>query len=150
MIEARTGGTATLLLNGRVLNAGGTTTPGSDSPGTTPSAALYDPVSGTWRQTRSLVAARNDHSATLLLDGRVLVAGRIVPVHGSPSMPAGAELYDPGSGIWTGTASMVEVLYGHSATLLLDGTVLVVGGYTGIGGSFPPASAELFDQGGGP
>jgi hypothetical protein len=57
---------------------------------------------------------------------------------------ATAELYDPVSGMWTATADMIEARYGHMATLLLDGRVLV------SGGGSTPATAELYDPGGNP
>ena len=58
-------------------------------------------------------------SATLLLDGSVLLAG-----------PDGAELYDPTTGSWTLIGSKPCCDDGTSATLLLDGTVLMAGGVT--------------------
>jgi N-acetylneuraminic acid mutarotase len=143
MIEARFGGTtATLLLDGSVLVAGGT-----DSVGfLLASAELYDPGSGSWTATGSMIAARGSHTATLLPDGRVLVAGG--NSDGEPYTLASAELYDPTSGSWTATASMIEARGGHTATLLPDGKVLVAGGVAaGIGEDIPPAlaSAELYD-----
>ena len=79
-------------------------------------------------------------TATLLPDGRVLVAGGIKP-RGDASVLASAEVYDPASGTWTSTGSMIEARAGHTATLLKDGTVLVAGG------SYPGSlsSAELYD-----
>jgi hypothetical protein len=56
--------------------------------------------SGTWTETGSLIAARVGHTATLLPNGKVLVAGYA-------NLPSSAELYDPASGIWTATGSMV-------------------------------------------
>jgi N-acetylneuraminic acid mutarotase len=73
------------------------------------------------------------HTATLLPDGRVLVAG---------SFSNSAELYDPRSGSWTAGGSVAGVYGGHTATLLADGTVLVAGGYDSTGAL---ASAELYD-----
>jgi hypothetical protein len=76
-------------------------------------------------------AARFAHTATLLPNGMVLVAG------GSDST---AELYDPSTGSFSTTGAMGTGRSGHSATLLLNGKVLVVGG-----GSFVPlATAELY------
>jgi hypothetical protein len=57
---------------------------------------------------------------------------------------ASAEVYDPDSGTWSATASMIEGREGHTATLLSDGTVLVVGGYA-IDASGSLTSAELYD-----
>jgi hypothetical protein len=115
----RSGHTATLLPDGRVLVAAG-----EGEPGTLSSAELYDPATGLWTATGSLHAARRDHTATLLPDGRVLVAGGQV----SEADLASAELYDPSTGTWTPTGSMNTARNGHTATLLPDGRVLVVGG----------------------
>ena len=90
---------------------------------------------------------------SLLTDGKVLVAGGNDLMTG-PDYPATglaqatAELYDPASGTWTATASMLTPLDHHTATLLPDGTVLVAGGVTGGGDQrIVLASAELYDPG---
>jgi hypothetical protein len=132
--------TATLLLNGKVLVAGGY------NAGTIlNSAELYDPASGTWSVTGSLNTARFWHTATLLPDGRVLVAG------GGRNLNT-AELYDPNTGTWSITASLNTGRYRHTATPLPDGKVLVTGGFTGFSTSgrcpcidFVTNSAELYD-----
>jgi hypothetical protein len=94
---------------------------------------------GTWEETGSLATARYYHTATLLPNGKVLVAGGFIDV-----IPlASAELYDPASGIWSATGSLAAARDYHTATLLPNGKVLVVGGYY-----YPPgalASAELYD-----
>jgi N-acetylneuraminic acid mutarotase len=130
MAAARSGHTATVLPDGRVLVAGGNTLA---------SAELYDPDSGQWNATGSMAAARSGHTANLLPDGRVLVAGG--------NALARAELYDPSTGFWTATGNMVVPRSGHTATLLSDGTVLVAGGYFGsIASSYSGLpSAELYD-----
>jgi N-acetylneuraminic acid mutarotase len=126
--------TATLLLDGRVLVAGGD---GSAAA----AAELYDPVSGTWSATGSLTTARGGHTATLLPDGRILVAGGY-----NDDWLAAAELYDPRDGTWSTTGSMTTARGGHTATLLPDGTVLVTGGSVGPGGEFYATSsvAEVY------
>jgi len=94
---------------------------------------------GKFVPTGNLNAPRIGHTATLLQDGRVLIAGgsRVdeTPINS-------AELYDPAVGTFSPTANMIISRNGHTATLLLDGRVLITGGYTGgdLG-----ASAELFD-----
>jgi hypothetical protein len=100
-----------------------------------------------------MITARESQTATLLPDGTVLVAGGN---SGSSviGLLASAELYDPGSRTWTATGSMTEARYGHTATLLRDGRVLVALGShqtgctpgTPCSGSIDPlASAELYD-----
>src|SRR5450759_1807246 len=125
--------TATLLPDGKVLVAGGTDSNnnlGSNS--ALASAELYDPSNGSWTATGSMVTPRMFHTATLLPDGKVLVAGgTAVPGGdmggGGPTL-ASAELYDPSNGSWTATGKMPTPRQGHTATLLPDGKVLVAGG----------------------
>ena len=83
-------------------------------------------------------------SATLLADGKVLIAGGISQwgMMGFSSALASAELYDPATGKFTPTGSMIAARANHTATLLRDGRVLIAGGY-GKGGAL--ASAELYD-----
>src|SRR6266853_1898148 len=90
--------------------------------------------------TGSLATAREHHTATLLPNGKVLVAG------GSENAGAlaSAELYDPATGTWMTTGSLNDQRTSYTATLLPNGKVLVVGGYgRGIFGVW--ASAELYD-----
>ena len=80
-------------------------------------------AAGTWSLTDSMSTARFVHTATLLSDGRVLVAGGF---DGFTSQ-ASAELYDPATGTWSTTGSMAFARHGHTATLLPTGKVLVAG-----------------------
>lgn len=134
MTRPRSGPTATLLPDGKVLVAGGD--PPTDQPGPhgLDSAELYDPVTGSWTATGSMATTAMVSSATLLPDGKVLVLGL------TPSSAPSAELYDPISGTWTVTGKMVADPGGATATLLRDGKVLVV-----VSGT----SAELYDPGSG-
>jgi hypothetical protein len=153
MIEARNDFSATLLLDGRVLVAGGSSILPSGAPGLVASAELFDPDSGTWTPTGNMNGVRAENTATLLLDGTVLVAGGN---SGSSAIGflASAELFDPDSGSWTATGSMIQARDFPLATLLRDGRVLVVGGLhqtgcnpgTPCSGSLDPlVSAELYD-----
>ena len=91
----------------------------SNTPG--PDNAL---ASGNWTPTSSLNTARFLHTATLLQNGKVLVAGG----SGFSGISASAELYDPASGTWTATGSLNTARRSHTATLLQNGMVLVAGG----------------------
>src|SRR5437867_1194536 len=134
--------TATLLPNGTVLVAGGVNGDIFEFGSILANAELYDPTSGTWTATGSLGAARGEHTATLLPNGKVLVAGG---VSNSYSFLVSAELYDPASGTWTATGSLGAARNGHIATLLPNGKVLVAGGFNGDSDSSILVSAELYD-----
>lgn len=92
-----------------------------------------------WSATGSMNSGRYLHTATLLRDGRVLVAGGAL----SGENPVAAETYDPATGEWTATDDMATLRVGHTATRLSDGRVLVVGGHTPAGEAL--TSTELFD-----
>jgi hypothetical protein len=117
------GHTATLLNNGKVLIAGGQYIIPNFGAGQSP-AELYDPASGTFTLTTGdLTTPRSLHTATLLNDGTVLIAG------GANSYSlAGAETYDPTTDVFTASGSMATARDGHTATLLSNGKVLIVGG----------------------
>ena len=119
---------AILLTTGKVLFTGGLE--GEDI-----HAELYDPVAGVFTPTANMTRPRLDHSVTLLGDGTVLLAGsQRTGIDGGQAI-ASAELYDPVTGTFSATGDMVTPRFGHTAPLLPDGTVLIVGG---------PAPAELY------
>jgi hypothetical protein len=135
----RYGASATLLPNGKVLVTGGQHVEGCCVVSLA-STELYDLVSGTWSTTGSLHTARRSHTATLLPNGMVLVAGG----YGTSDFDvlASAELYDPAIGSWSTTASLTTARARHTATLLPNGKVLVAAGFDSFNGL---ASAELYD-----
>jgi hypothetical protein len=137
MAEARGGHTATLLNNNTVLVAGGANA-GGGSPfyaDGSKTAEIYDPLTKVFTSTGNMVTARVKQTATLLLTGKVLIAGGST----SSSPIAAAELYDPGTGVFTPTGNMTSPRIGHTATLLQDGRVLVTGGGGGL------TTAEIYD-----
>ncbi len=137
LATARQGHTATLLSNGKVLVVGGVNSASVGSQLT--SAELYDPNTGLWTATGSLATARQGgHTATLLSNGKVLVAGGLSPT----VTVASSELYDPNTGLWTATGSLATARQNHTATLLPTGKVLVTGG---LSGPTIYASSELYD-----
>ena len=138
--------TATLLKNGNVLVVGGFGNT-SDCRGVGAQAQntteLYDPGKNAFSMTGNMSFPRGGHTATPLMDGRVLVAGGgDQGVGGTGS--ATAELYDPDTGAFTQTGSMTVARFRHTATLLPDGRVLIVGGVP-ADSSVPTSTAELYD-----
>jgi len=129
MTIARTGHTATVLLDGRVLIAGG-----QNDGGGLASAELYEPMSRKFSATGSMTVVRYVHSATLLANSKMPNYGKVLMAGGFDVI---AELFDPTAGTFTATGSMVVPHVGQTATLLENGQVLVVGGET--------AKAELFN-----
>jgi uncharacterized repeat protein (TIGR01451 family) len=97
-------------------------------------------AAGTWTATGSLASARQGQTATLLQNGKVLVAGG---VNDAGVYLSSAELYDPGAGTWSSAGSMSTPRSGDTATLLASGKVLVAGGFVPSIGVL--SSAELYD-----
>jgi WD40 repeat protein len=124
MTIARSGHTATLLANGKVLLAGG-----PDA-----SAELYDPASEIFTVTGAMTIARSGHTATLLTDPALPNHGKVLVTAGGSQT---AELYDSTTGMFTATGSLLVPHDGPTATLLQNGQVLIAGGGT--------ASAEIFN-----
>ncbi|MGH2667729.1 MAG: kelch repeat-containing protein, partial [bacterium] len=120
------------------VTASSTNDPTPVTASASPTAA---PAPGTWAPTGSLAVARFHHTATLLPNGKVLVAGGVDDNH---NYPAPAELYDPLTGTWSPTGSLNIPRSGHTATRLGDGKVLVAGGANNVDSNLL-SSAELYD-----
>jgi hypothetical protein len=114
--------TATLMMNGKVLLAGGDI---GDGDGGSYIAESYDPTIGAFFRTGDMIVGREQHTETLLPDGSVLFAGG----HLVFDLAVSAEIYDPIQGASTRTANMPTAHELHTATLLGDGTVLIAGGF---------------------
>jgi hypothetical protein len=131
---------ATLLNDGRVLVVGGLMQPGTPATGTNAGAETYDPQTGAFTAAGPMLANRNGHTATLLADGRVLVAAGLASGNGSTDTQLNsAEVFSPATGTFAATLPMTEPRLGHVAVLLPDGNVLVAGGV------FLSGTAELFN-----
>lgn len=142
LLAIRSLATATLLGNQKVLVAGGSDGFIADLSSDV-QAELYDVSTGTFSATGSLTEGQRIlDTASLLLDGNVLVAG------GAPYAVPGfigypdADLYDVGTGTFRATDNMTVVRNSHTGTLLPSGKVLIAGGFAGTD---VHASAELFD-----
>jgi large repetitive protein len=111
---ARSGHTATVLPNGKILIAGG-----YSGSARLASAELYDPATGTFARTGDMTTPRAGNKAVLLPNGKVLIAG---------AGDVGAELYDPSTGTFTATGGPIPGAFpqaeGTTAILLADGTAL--------------------------
>jgi len=140
--QPRTGHTATLLPSGLVLVVGGSVA-SATSFETIGTAELYDPDAGDWKSTGNLIAQRSSHTATLLQNGAVLVAGGREGNSSALDAFDSAELYDPSTGTWSRTGNLVTGRSAHTATQLQNGKVLVAGGVRA------GRSAELYDPVGG-
>lgn len=140
--------TMTLLPSGKVLVIGGTGGPTGPALAT---AELYDPVAKTWTPTKfSMATARWGHSAVLLANGKVLVAGgSAAPAGQTVRALRSVELFNPGDEKWTQAPDMTDARGGHTAVLLRESKkVLVCGGSAPVGTADDAALAfcELYDS----
>jgi MYXO-CTERM domain-containing protein len=129
------------LLDGHVLVTGGAL--GNSAP---TACELYDPAADTFSPTTGPMSTpRQNHTATLLPGGKVLIAGGFPPFTTNSALPS-AELYDPATGTFSPTGSMSVPRGSHTATPLAGGAVLIVGGST-PGATVPVAvaGAEIYD-----
>lgn len=147
MVQARLGHTLTALPDGRVLVTGGTgggrpASQGGQTVRPVASAEVFDPSTGRWTAAGRMSVPRFEHTASLLPDGRVLIAGGLGTRGGETVPVAAAELYDPTTGAFSRAGEMSSPRTDHAAATLQDGRVLVSGGDRGTA---PLASAEVFD-----
>ncbi len=140
MATSRQYPTASLLNNGQVLIAGGITDTADCTGCATATAELYDPVTQTFTPTGSMHAARTGHSATILPDGKVLIAGGL---NDSNTVLDSADLYDPVKGTFRVGTKMTVGRSEHTASALADGKVLIAGGFEDT--STISDTAELYD-----
>ena len=136
MLEPRSGQTATLLPDGKVLIVGGM----RRNQDFYKSAELYDPATSKFQPTGEMSIGRVGQIAVLLRSGKVLIAGGWIGYGTTDS----AELYDPATGKFTVIAPMTTRRARPSATLLTDGNVLLAGGGDHDGPDGAIAAAEIF------
>ena len=129
------------LLAGLLFLPTGCEPPGSMSASPVLGSQAAEIVTGV-ETTGSMVMPRRRHTATLLSNGKVLVAGGNQTVTTTNMPVLVSELYDPATGSWSTSGSMATARGGHTATRLPNGKVLVVGGNSGAA-----MTAELYDPG---
>jgi len=155
MTQARFNHTATLLPSGRVLVVGGSSTESATFPefGATAlaTAEVYDPATNQWSHlATSMKSARQLHTATLLANGNVLIAGGLATANSSSALNT-AETFTPATGAFELTGGLNFPRFNHTASLLPSGKVLVMGGprgptftatnYVGSAETYDPATA---------
>jgi hypothetical protein len=138
MTTKRGGPSATLLANGDVLITGGADR--GDTPGGIASAEVFHAATLTFEPVGSMHYGRISHTATLLNDGRVLIAGGR-----GEGLTASAELYDPKTKQFGPTGNLLTARYKHTAGLLPDGRVLIAGGSDERDWRGSMSSAEIYD-----
>jgi hypothetical protein len=133
--QARYNYSAVLLNNGMVLVFGGITNVAT--------AELYDPLSGTFNLTANMNTGGSDRKGALLPDGNVLVSGGSYLTSVWETLPS-AEIYNTVTKTFTAIRNMVSPRATHATVALNDGSVLLVGGYSGSNGANTSSSAELY------
>jgi hypothetical protein len=129
MTEARSGATAAVLQDGRVLIAGG-----QNGTAISSTIEIFDPVHGTFTSAGIMSSPRTQHAMALLQSGQVLIVGGNSGNTGTPPAPtpvASTDIFDPVAGTVSAGPSLATPRYNHSATTLLNGQVVVIGGNNG-------------------
>ncbi|MBX7114529.1 MAG: hypothetical protein K1X64_09415 [Myxococcaceae bacterium] len=119
LLTGRSGHTATVLSNGKVLVTGGKDSTGAPLA----SCEVFDSAHQTWNPVAELKSRRSKHSAVLLANGKVLVVGG----NGPTADETRCEIFDPTTAQWAATGSLPDPIGAGTATLLQDGRVLAVG-----------------------
>jgi hypothetical protein len=142
----RTQGELTLLADGRALATGGGIE-GGPTWSSTASAEIFNPKTSQWSLVPPMAVARARHTAVLLPDGEVLVAGGATTFHlDAGIVTASAELFNPRTNSWRAAASMPEPRYVQGSVLLHDGRVLLAGGWYAMSNADPShETAVIYD-----
>jgi hypothetical protein len=137
MHSARVRPGVTVLRDGRILLTGG-----NNGKTVLDSAETYDVLNGKWTLTGKMTTTRSGHTATLLSDGRVLIAGGVDSQH---AVVASAEIFDPQTNKFSAISSLHQARFMHTAALLLSGKVFIAGGASDRAGKSLLTSAEIYD-----
>jgi N-acetylneuraminic acid mutarotase len=141
LTQGRDGASATVLLDGSVLVAGGEGPLSGDPFSRLRTAERFDPRTNRFERTGPMGTVRFLHAALRLPDGRVLLLGG---VNAGGAALATVEIFDPATGLFSPHGRLTTARGGPSATLLPDGRILVTGGAKELGGR-RISTAELYD-----
>ena len=139
MNESRYYHTATLLKSGKVLVAGGNKVLNGVATASK-TAEIYDPATNAWTLVAPMAVVRTLPTATLLADGRVMLAGGTDT--GAANTADSVEIYNPRAGTWTFACKLTGPRYAHNATLLADGLRILISGGTKL--NSPLFSTEIY------
>ena len=131
---------AVLLSDGRVLVTGDKSL---DFRAVTGKAETYDPDTGSWSSTEDMSKTSTGHTLTLLPDGRVLAAGGVHPTNRHFGAYSTTEIFDPAANSWSPGPELSQPRIRHSATLMPDGRVLLIGGFVPEGEGYLLTSMEF-------
>lgn len=140
MLHARFGHTSVLLPDGRVLIVGGKTIPTEER---ILPAELFDPKTGAFAETGALATGRDRPTAWMISPARALVAGGSA-AEGGTTPARRCEVYDVATGKFAPGPELLRDRMAHTATLLGDGRMLLVGGWSSSENA-TTRQAELWD-----